>query len=325
MNDLSELYNAFIEHISMLKINNANKDVISSISNSMEIITQLKNENLNCDKKNEIFFIEKMDNIFLTIKEKKNKNITDISSFSYFLKCLKLKSNECNKFLNIYNLSNYNLNLYEVGTYLLNNSNDDYNVFYNHFLLIYLEICNDLYNEDTTNMPEKTKNHYNLIIDKFTEDTFNSDNISENIIELILLVIDIVLKNNMNNTKYDDILNLLKDKNLPSIIDKILKINMNENEIKESNEEIKKLSKSEISDKINFYMNKFNNINFAQLIQNLDLKNIMNGDISSIMNLLSSDVFGNITDIMENFSPDMLENLPLDPNELLNTFTNNKN
>ena len=174
-------------------------------------------------------------------------------------------------------------------------------------------------------MPEKTKNHYNLIIDKFTEDTFNSDNISENIIELILLVIDIVLKNNMNNTKYDDILNLLKDKNLPSIIDKIIKINMNENEIKESNEEIKKLSKSEISDKINFYMNKFNNINFAQLIQNLDLKNIMNGDISSIMNLLSSDVFGNISDIMENFSPDMLENLPLDPNELLNTFTNNKN
>ena len=71
MNDLSELYNAFIEHISMLKINNANKDVISSISNSMEIITQLKNENLNCDKKNEFFFIEKMDNIFLTIKEKK--------------------------------------------------------------------------------------------------------------------------------------------------------------------------------------------------------------------------------------------------------------
>ena len=100
---------------------------------------------------------------------------------------------------------------------------------------------------------------------------------------------------------------------------------MNEDEIKESNEEIKKLSKSEISDKINFYVNKFNNINITQLIQNLDLKNIMNGDISSIMNLLSSDVFGNISDIMENFSPDMLEGLPLDPNELLNTFTNSKN
>lgn len=322
MNDLFELYHAFIEHVSMLKIDKKNSTLISNISNSMEILQKISNT-MELNTENERFFIEKMDNIFQTVKEKKNKEITDISSFPYFLKCLKSKPTDFCRFLNLYNLPNYSLNFPEIGTYLQNNDTENYNVFYNHFLLIYLEICNHIYSDDE-NMPMNTKLHYNMIIDKFTEDSFNSDNISENVIELILLIVNIVLKNNMSDTKYTQILDLLNDENLPTIIDKVIKINMNENDIKESNEEIKRLSKSEITDKINFYMNKFNNINIPQLLQNIDLKNIMNGDISSVMNLLSGDLFGNISDIMENFSPELLESLPMDPNELLGNFIGNK-
>lgn len=322
MNDIFELYHAFIEHISMLKIDKKNPNLISNISNTMEILQQINHE-IEPNIENEKFFIEKMDNIYLTVKEKKNKVITDISSFPYFLKCLKLKPNDFSSFLNIYDLDCYNLNLPEIGTYLQNNNNDDYNVFFNHFLLIYLEICNHIYSDDKE-MPKNTKLHYNMIIDKFTEDSFNSDKISDNVIELILLVVNIVLKNNMSEKKYTQILDLLNDENLPIVIEKIIKINMNETEIEESNEEIKKLSKSEITDKINFYMNKFNNIDISNLLQNIDLKNIMNGDMSSIMNLVSGDLFGNISDIMENFSPELLENLPVDPTELLQTFMSKK-
>lgn len=328
MNDLFELYYGFIEHISMLKIDSKNSKLVNNISNCMDILKTLDNTKNPCVE-NEHFFLEKMDNIFLSIKEKKNKDITDISSFTYFLKCLKLKPDDFSRFLNIYNLNEYNLNLCEIGVYLQNNSNDDYNVLYNHFLLIYIEICNHLYDSDISKMCENTKLHYNMILDKFTEDSFNSENISENIIELIMLVVNIVLKNNMSDKKYTQIIDLLNDENLPIIINKVIKINMNDNEITECNEEIKKLSKSEITDKINFYMNKFNNINLPQLIQNIDLKNLMNGDISSIMNLLSGDLlsgdfFGNISNIMENFSPDLLDNLPIDPNDLLQSFTNIK-
>lgn len=322
MNDLFELYHAFIEHISMLKIDKKNSILISNISNCMEILQEINNMT-EPNMENEKFFIDKMDNIFQTVKEKKKKEIIDISSFPYFLKCLKSKPNDFNKFLNLYSLTNFNLNFPEIGTYLQKNDIDNYNVFYNHFLLIYLEICNHIYCDDEK-MPENTKLHYNLIIDKFTEDSFNSDNISENIIELILLIVNIVLKNNMSDTKYNQILNLLNDDNLPTIIEKVIKINMNENDIKESNEEIKKLSKSEITDKINFYMNKFNNINITELFKNIDLKNIMNGDISSIMNLLSGDIFENIPDIIESFSPELLDSLPINPTELLENFVGGK-
>lgn len=323
MNDLFELYHAFIEHVSMLKIDKKNSSLISNISNTMEILEKI-NDKIEPNIENEQFFIEKMDNIFLTVKEKKNKEITDISSFSYFLKCLKSKPSDFNKFLNIYDLTNYNLNLAEIGTFLENNDTENYNVFYNHILLIYLEICNHIYKEDSE-IPKNTKFHYNLIIDKFTQDSFNSDNISENVIELILLIANIVLKNNMSDMKYSKILDLLNDKNLPTIIEKVIIINMNENEIIESNDEIKKLSKSEIIEKINFYMNKFNNINIQKLLDNIDLKNILNGDISSVMNLLSGDFFGNISEIMENFSPELLENLPMDPKEILESLVGNQN
>ena len=325
MNDLFELYYAFIEHISMLKLDNSNNIFVSSVSNAIELLDLLNKINENkteCNSENEEFFINKMNNIFKTIKEKKKKSITDISSFPYFLKCLKIKSEDLSKFLNIYNLKEFNINLFEIGDYLQKNNEDDYNVFYNHFLLLYVEICNHLYDEE--NMLEDTKYHYNIILDKFTEDSFNNDNISENIIELILLIVNHIFKENLTNRKFQQILELLNDGNLASIIDKILKINMSEEDIEESNSEIKKLSKSEIIEKINFYMNKFNNINIMQLIQNLDLKNIMNGDISSLMSLFSStDILNNIPEIMENFSPDMLENLPFDASELLQGFTKN--
>jgi len=325
MNDLFELYYAFIEHISMLKLDNSNTIFVSSISNAIELLNSLNKINENktdCNSENEEFFINKMNNIFKTIKEKKNKSITDISSFPYFLKCLKIKSEDLSIFLNIYNLEEFNINLFEIGDYLQKNNEDDYNVFYNHFLLLYIEICNDLYEEE--NMVEDTKYHYNIILDKFTEDSFNNDNISENIIELILLIVNNIFKENLTNKKFQQIVELLNDGNLVSIIDKILKINMSEEDIEESNLEIKKLSKSDIIEKINFYMNKFNNINVMQLIQNLDLKNIMSGDISSLMSLFSStDILNNIPDIMEHFPQDMLENLPFDASELLQGFSKN--
>lgn len=318
--DLFELYYAFIEHISMLKLNNSN--LLSNISNSMEILKILddvKNNNTKCNLEKEEFFINKMNNIFKTIKEKKSKSITDISSFPYFLKCLKIKSEDFEKFLNLYNLDEFKLNLFEIGDYLQKNNEDDYNVFYNHFLLLYIEVCNHLYDEN--NMVDDTLYHYNIILDKFTEDSFNNDSISENIIELISLIVNNVFKTNLTNNKFQQILELLNDGNLASIIDKIIRINMSEEEIEESNSEIKKLSKSDIIDKINFYMNKFNNINITQLMQNIDLKNIMSGDISSLMSLFSStDILNNIPDIMENFSPDLLENLPFDVSELMQSL-----
>lgn len=321
MNDLKELYISFIEHLTNLNLKNNKKSkiLINNISNAMNLLDFMNNnDDLQFNTNALHYFVNKMDNIFTTINEKKKLSIVNIESFSYFLKCLKLKSEDINKFLNLYETDNFQMNLCEIGEYLLNNDKENYNVFYNHFLLLYIEVCNFLYNENE--MPEKTNYHYNLILNKFTEDSFNHDTLGENVIELIILIVDNIFRNNTSNDKYNKIIKLLNDPNLSSIINQIVKINMSDKEFNESNEELKRLSKQEITDKITFYSDKLNNLNIMKLIETFDIKNLLNGDFSSLMNLMSQDVFGNLSDVLDNVPNEILDIFPSEMTSVLNTL-----
>lgn len=287
MNELQELYDNFLVDLSKMDINNKSPKFVDSISNVIEVNDIISNATLS--ESNIKYFITKVDAIYTSIMKKKKIDISSSSSFEFFVRVLTSKS-DTRKFLNFYDIKEFNVDFATIAIELNENNDPNYNELYNYILLLYVESCNYVYpsiKNEENNIDLTTKQNYERILDSFDNNMFEHDDIGHNLQEICEIITDNLLSN--NTQLYSKIKKVLQNPELPTIINDLLKCSLSDVEIEKMNQEFKCIQKDDIKNQLSELHKKMTDMNIIGLLQNFDVSTI-----SSLMSMFKSQIPGNI-------------------------------
>ena len=281
MNDLKEVYNNFVEDFSNITLSkkSSNSKNVTSLANLISLSNKIKKKDFQISESKIKNYVDVINEIYSNIEKKKGLQIKDSKSFEYFLKIVKVKA-ELNSIFNLYDMSTFEVDFASLGEYLRENDVSNFKEFYNYFSLLYIESCNFLYPslKETTvtneNIPEPVRKNYELIMDNFdNEFVVSSNNIGENIKQLIMMVSSNILTNNPSLA--GKINKVTSNSEFNTIIVDIMLCSFSPTELETMNNELRQLKKEDFNYYLDLFNKKVASINIFDIVTNFDIAKIM--------------------------------------------------
>lgn len=283
MEELHEVYTSFIADAAALSVKKLPDRAVDEIAKLMNLTDSKQFKNATLNKDNVLNFVRKVDKIYDTIKSKKNVYINNIDGFESFTKVVMAKNDS--NLTNLFGLTNYDINLFLIAESLKKLDNDNYNEFFNYFLLTYLHSIEFVYpnirESDNENIPDATKNNFNLVMEHFdTAMSFDSEDVGENIVQVVQTVYDSI-DGKLEGGVKERVDRILKNKALPSLLTDVMMCVASESDIAKMNDEIKKLRKEDVENYVDMAEKKISTLNIMEIAKSLNSLN----SISSIVDL----------------------------------------
>lgn len=307
MEEFREVYVTFMNDVASINVKDKPSSIVNEIGNLMTFVATDGFVKGVVSKNRVKTFVSAVDKIYTSIKKKKKFAISDIDGFESFCRVAALKESDV---MNFFDADDFNVNLFKIADNLKTDDNTDenYQEFFNYFLLLYIHAVEYLYPdvrncdckasaaEDENAVPEKTLSNFKLVLETFEEKMFDSESLGHNIMDIVKTLFD-NLSGKLSSDMESKLKKVVSNEAIPGLIFDIVNCFMSEEDINNINEDVKKIRKEDIAKYVEIAEKKVSSINVLDILKKInntssitDIASIgknMGIDISSILSALN--------------------------------------
>jgi hypothetical protein len=313
MSNLSDTYKKFLLGLLKTKcLYIGDKETDECVLNRQEKLLKFCDTIVNPTKDLELKYINYINDMIQIIKDKKDIQMVDKSYFPLFWKIIDKKSNKSGNFFFL--TDNKDKNTIHIAMIIKNASNEDITNLQNYILLMYIQVCNSLY-DNIIEADIKTQNIYNEIIELFENPTVLND--TSDIQDELKSIITSVMPSEEYGSSINDIMN---DSQFSKIFDGVINTVCPADKLNELRSELKKTNRDELVEQVKGIKEKISSINIQELMTNVAQSGIFeqvaqsmgsmnnqsseNLDPTNLMNMMNNIDMTNIMNMMGNVSSD---------------------